>query len=132
MTAEQMIARALEIKRFVKTEQERLAEHLSGAKNELEAIENQLRATLQRDGVNKVTTDAGTAYFSEVMTPRVADREKFIDWCMDNWDTGGNALLKLGSPQVDAVREYCDTHDGQFPPGVEASFIVNLNIRRSS
>jgi hypothetical protein len=99
-------------------------------------MEEILLARLIERGAENTKTDAGTAYKSNLLTVKVADREKFIDFIMSTWtdDAGqpsvGQTML-LAQPQKDAVKEFIERSGGHPPPGLEVSYYTNVNIRRS-
>jgi hypothetical protein len=101
-------------------------------------IENKLLAMLHDLNKNKpdakkamLSCDSGTAYLSTIVSPKITERDAYLDFVLDNWDTFGNAMLQLSAPQKDAVEEYLTTHEGQLPPGVVTSAFTRVNIRRS-
>lgn len=97
----------------------------------LQTIKERLLARMVEERTDSYKTPEGTAYRSNIMTPGIEEREKYLDFCLENWDTFGNEALQLGAPKVDAVRNYMDEHDGQLPPGVKTSVIARVNIRKS-
>lgn len=106
-------------------------------KEKQEAIRNQLLAMLNalNDGKPEgkrasFSTEHGTAFLSTTVTPKWSDKEQGLDFVLDNWDKYG-AMLQIGAPQVDAVREYQDANEGRLPPFVEVNSFTRCNIRRS-
>lgn len=147
-TPADLIAEYTRLEDWVKAETKRFSDHLAPAKARMEEIkETELRAHLLALGSKDkqtLSTDAGTAYTSTILTPSInypegqipyanekPAREAYLDWCLENWDEGGNAMLQLGAPQVTAVREYMDKSGGHPPPGVKISTFTRVNIKRS-
>ena len=77
-----------------------------------------------------LSTDAGTAYLSTIVTPKTSDKEAFLDFCLGDWDKYG-AMLQIGAPKKDEVVAYMDENGGHLPPTVEISSFTRVNIRRS-
>ena len=108
-----------------------------------------LHARMIEQGQPNITTNHGTAYTSTIATPKVIDREAYLDLVMDNYSTFGAGLLQVGAPQKAAFDEYVERrkaeitayqeqHGGALPddvnilpPGVETSSFTRVNIRRS-
>lgn len=146
-TPADLIAEYTRLEDWMKAETKRFNEHMLPVKQRMEEIkETELREHLLALGSKEkqtISTDAGTAYTSTITTPSIGylegqlvetdrtARETFLDWCLDQWDTYGNAMLQLGAPQVTAVRDYMDANNGQLPPGVKISTFTRVNIRRS-
>ena len=126
-----------DISDYLTAETKRLNDHLKPARERLAAIEAELQTQLLAlnggDPTGKkasLKTDNGTAYLSTIMTPKVLDKEKFLDWTLDNWPKWG-AMLQIGAPQKDTVREYMDENAGSEPPFVKIENFTRINIRRS-
>ena len=142
-TAEELIAEHVKVGDFLKSEQKRFDEYTKPYKARMEEIEGKLLAMLNALGggtKKNLSTDAGTAYLSNIMTPSVdvdapdykgaKGREALLDFALDHWDEYGSEMLML-RPQKDAVEQYMQEHNGQPPPGVKVSYFARLNIRRS-
>jgi hypothetical protein len=137
-TADQLIEKFLKIKDHCTAQQKQFSDYLKPFQEQMVEIENKLLAMLHELNKNKpdakkamLSCDAGTAYLSTIVSPKVAERDAYIDFILDNWDAVGNAMLQVGAPQKDAVQEYLDSHEGQLPPGVTTSAFTRVNIRRS-
>ena len=98
-------------------------------KQGMDTIEQALLARLVERGADNTKTDAGTAYKVAHVNVKVVDREKFVEFIMQEWETIGNEML-LAAPQKDAVRQYVDSN-GRSPPGVEVSYFTDVNVRKS-
>lgn len=119
---------------WLTAENKRYAEHIKPAKERMEAIKQQLLTQLIELGSKdkqSIATDHGTAYTSTITTPKVADRDKYLDFINDNWAVIGDEMLQLGAPQVTAVKGYMEQNEGHLPPGVEISTFTRVNIKRS-
>jgi hypothetical protein len=131
MTDEARIKRYLEIDDFLKAQSKAFTEFCKPYREEMQAIQAGFLAEFVQTKRESVRTDAGTAYSSTTMTPKVVDREAYLDYCNDHWENGGNEILQLGAPQVTAFRAFMDKHEGKLPPGTDVQFFTHVNIRRS-
>jgi hypothetical protein len=130
-TADELVAEHFAIEDYVVGETKRFAEHLKPHRTRDEEIKNLLLAILNEQKATNIKTEHGTAYTSTIVTPKVVDRDAYLDLVMDNWDDFGNEMLQLGAPQKTAVEQYQQTHEGQLPPGVDLLMFTRVNIRRS-
>ena len=137
-TADGLIEQFLKLKDHCTVQQKQFGEYLKPFQEQMSEIENKLMAMLHDLNKNKpdakraqLACDAGTAYLSTIVSPKVTERDPYIDFVLDNWFTIGNAMLQIGAPQKDAVEEYQTAHNGQLPPGVTTSAFTRVNIRRS-
>ena len=96
-------------------------------KERIKEIEDDIFARLVTRGADSTKTDAGTAYFSDIMNTKVENPEALFDFVAENW---GAADAKISMP-VAAVRQHMEANEGKPPPGISISFFKNLNIRRS-
>lgn len=104
-------------------------QNLLSSREYLEKIKLAMLDRLNEAKTNSFNTDAGTAYKRVLLKGKVTDREKFLDHCLENWDNGGNDMLLIGAPAVEALREYIETNK-TAPPGVETSTHTNVNITK--
>jgi hypothetical protein len=114
---------------WVTKETARFTEHLAPTKNRLEEIKGILLGMLNEQKTNSMSTDNGTAYISTIMTPKITDRDKYLDFVNENWDEIGNELLQVSAPQKSALKTYMEEHQDQPPPGVEVSYFNRVNIK---
>jgi hypothetical protein len=129
-SADDLIKRHNEINEFVKAEGKKFSEYCKPFNAEMEQIENQLLALFQAQGVEKLSTEHGTAYTSTLMTPKVENFDVALDWAMENWNVLGMDMVQV-RPKVEALRTYMDNNGGKLPPGISVSYFTRLNIRRS-
>lgn len=136
-SAADLIAEHNRLDDHCKSQSKQFGEYLRPFKTKMEEIENQLQAMLlalnsQNPDAKKkasLSTDAGTAYLSTIVTPKLTDKEAWLDFCLEDWDHRG-AMLQIGAPQKTALEEYQDANDGRLPPFVETSSFTRVNIRR--
>jgi len=130
-SAADLVAEHNKLDDFVTAETKRFGEHLKPTKTRMDEIKSILLGMLNEQKANSFATDSGTAYISTLLTPKIVERDKYLDFIWKNWDSGGNELLQVGAPQKDSLKEYLDANQNQPPPGVEVNYFNRLNIRRS-
>jgi hypothetical protein len=136
-----------DLKAHLAEQSKAFAEFCKPYRERQDAIENALHAFLNDNNLQNVRTEFGTAYKSVSTTPKIEDRTVYLDFCLETWDEGGNELLQLGAPQIDAFRKYMEVREKQIedmnqrgalpndlsvtPPGTSVSFYEKVNIRKS-
>jgi hypothetical protein len=136
-----------QIKAHLAEQSKAFAEFCKPYRERQDAIENTLHAFLNENKLQNIRTQFGTAYKSVSTTPKIEDRDTYLDFCLDSWDEGGNEMLQLGAPQIDAFRKYMEMRERQLeemkqkgalpndlrvtPPGTSVSFFEKVNIRNS-
>jgi len=129
VTDNDLIAENHKIEDLIKAAQAKFDEWAKPHKARINEIEALLRARLTERGADSTKTDAGTAYFSDLLQTKIDSVPLLFDFVADNWDDLG-ADTKISLP-VGKVREYMYAHDAQPPPGMSISYFRRLNIRRS-
>lgn len=136
-TPDVLIAEHNKIEDFLKTESKKFNDFCKPYIDRKEEISNKLHEMLLALNADKpenkrasFSTEHGTAYLSTIITPKVTDKEKYLDWVLDNWPEYG-AMLQIGAPQKGSLQEYQDANDGKLPPFVETASFIRCNIRRS-
>jgi hypothetical protein len=129
-TADELVAEHFRIKDWIEGESKRFDEHIKPQRERMNQIAAELLAKLIQEGQESAKTQHGTAYISRLVTPKVEDRTAFLDFCLENWEQGGNEMLQIGAPQKDALENYKQVK-GELPPGVTTSTFTKVNIRRS-
>lgn len=142
VSAADLIAEYNKITAHLDSQNKQFAEYSKPYRDRVDAIRNQLLAMLIARKEESVRTDAGTAYLSTIVTPKLNDRMTFLDWCLEDWDNRGD-MLQIGAPQKAALDAYQDAlrqriQEGALPddtsllpPGVETSSFTRANIRKS-
>ena len=95
-----------------------------GAK--METIETYMLDVMNKGGIEKFSTGAGTAYRTEKLTPGASDWAAFYAWVREH--DAFDFLFKRISGT--AVKDYMDQHDGEVPPGVTVYTRYGVAIRR--
>lgn len=125
-----LVSEHQQIKAHLEAQEKIFSEYKKPYNAQLELIQAQITATMTEQGIKSFKTDTGTAILSTIVAPKVIDKEKFLDFVLEDWDNRG-AMLQIGAPQKDALQEYMDTHNGALPPSVETSSIVRFSIRKA-
>jgi hypothetical protein len=131
VTDAELIARYHQLDDHVTAQTKIFQKYLEPYNKEMNAIKDKLLELLNARGADNTKTEFGTAYKSVIDTPKIEDQEKYLNFCLDHWDTIGNEMLQIGAPKKDAVRHYMDTNGGHLPPHVTMTSFTRLNIRRS-
>ena len=119
-----------QIKLHVEQQSAQFAAYCKPYNEQIEHIGQQIQAAMIEQGVKSVKTDTGTAILSTIVTPKVIDKEKFLDFVLEDWDNRG-AMLQIGAPQKDALQEYQDANENRLPPAVEISTFTRFSIRKA-
>lgn len=133
-TADHLVAEYIRIKDYLTQEAKRFADFCAPYKAKQDEIEGQLMEMLNAlggDGRQALKTDHGTCYKSTIVTPKIVDRDKYLDAVLDNWDTFGSGMLQIGPPKKESIDEFMQSNNGALPPGVDVSSFVRVNIRRT-
>jgi hypothetical protein len=132
-----LIKQYYDVEAFLKEQTEAFEKWAKPHRDRIEEIKTQLHEQLvalnagSSEGKRaSLATEHGTAYLSTIVTPKVTNREAWLDWILEQWDERG-AMLAIGTPVKDAFNEYRDKHEGALPPNVEVSSFTRVNIRKS-
>ena len=126
-----LIAARVQLNAWLTSENKRLSDYFAPYRQKLQELDQQLLACSLEQKWENFKTEHGTAYRTTTLSPKIDDREKFIDFCLENWEEVGNALMQLRAPSVEAFREYMDANEKAFPPGTTGTFDTHINIRKS-
>ena len=129
ITDAQLVEQYLKLKAYVAERKEAHAAELAPYQEGMDTIENAFLERLNERGADNTKTDAGTAYKSTLMNVKVVERDAFLKFCTENWDTIGADLLQVSATK-DAVKQ-CIESTQQPPPGIEVSFFTRVNVRKS-
>lgn len=119
-----------QIKTHLEAQQKIFTTYCKPYNERIEQIQAAITASMTEQGIKSFKTDTGTAILSTIVTPNILDREKYLDWVLDDWDSRG-AMLQIGNPQKDALNDYMDSHEGALPPNIETSSILRFSIRKA-
>lgn len=125
-----LIAARVQLNAWLTSEAKKMSDYFAPYRQRLQELDQQLLACSIQQKWENFKTEHGTAYRQTTLTPKIEDRDKFLDFCLENWDTVGNALMQLRAPAVEAFREYMDANQKAFPPGTTGTFDTHINIRK--
>jgi hypothetical protein len=126
-----LIAARVQLDTWLKSEGKRLQDYFAPYRARLQQMDEKLLSLSLDQKWENFKTKHGTAYRQTTLTPKIEDRDRFLDFCLENWDAVGNALLQLRAPAIEPFREFMDANSKQFPPGTTANFDTHINIRKS-
>jgi hypothetical protein len=95
----------------------------------METIETELMRRLIERGAKNTKTEHGTAYMVDLLNIKVVDRDAFLRFCTQYWDTIGAEMLNV-SALKDPVKNFMNGSK-EPPPGLELSTFTRLNVRRT-
>jgi hypothetical protein len=131
ITDHEIIVKYFEIKDYIKAETDKFEAEIGPVKAKLELLENALLARLNARNANNTKTDAGTAYKTTRLDVQVEDRNRFLKFCLDNWEKWGSDMLGVRAV-TEHVRHYIDdSKKRDCPPGTLVSSTTRVNIRRA-
>ena len=122
------VRKYIELRDRKKQIEDRLKDELAPINDAMDKLEGFLLDRLNQSGAESIKTEYGTAYKSKVMSAKVADRESLMRYVREHQAFH----LLTANVAKDAVREYMESSDGNPPPGVDVTFITNINFRRPS
>jgi hypothetical protein len=125
-----LIAARVQLNAWLTSEGKKMSDYFAPYRQRLAELDQLLLAASNEQKWENFKTEHGTAYRQTTLTPKIEDRDKFLDFCLDNWDEVGNSLMQLRAPAVEAFREYMGAHDNGFPPGTTGTFDTHINIRK--
>ena len=125
-----LIAEFISLRDWLAAESKRFAEHCKPHRERMQTIQNLMlaRANAESSDPHKpwsLRVDTGTAYRSTTPTPKIENRDVFLDFALD----GHEEFLQLAAPQIDAVKDWIDANKAP-PPGVSVSYNTTVNIRK--
>jgi hypothetical protein len=124
-----LIAENFVLEDEIKAMQARFDEWAKPRKARIAQIEGEISKRLLERKADSTKTDAGTAYFSDIMNTKIEDVPRLFDFIAEHWDDLG-ADVKLNLP-IAVVRSHMEQNNGALPPGMTHSFFKRLNIKRS-
>jgi hypothetical protein len=129
-TTADLIGRYIALRDHIDQMQKDFETSLVPYKDAMTAIEGAVTVEINAlgNGHNSIKTEQGTAFRQEWSSVKVADRESFLDFVFDGRREG---FLTSAVPK-DAVKEFCEAHNGQPPPGVDVVRGYKTVFRKAS
>ena len=125
-----LVSEHQKLRTHVEVQQKVFSEYCKPYNERMEQIQALITSAMTEQGIKSFKTDTGTAILSTIVTPKLIDETKYLDWVLEDWDKRG-AMLKIGPPLKDALTEYMDANNGALPPNIETSSIVRFSIRKA-
>lgn len=126
MTTGELIQRFIQLRDAVEAKTKAFELELKPYKDGMAAIENAVGQQIIDMGGESIKTEHGTAYRTSVLSVKMADRETFLQFVIDN-----NALDYLTSAvSKELVKDYIEANNCP-PPGLDIAYIHKTNFRRS-
>ena len=125
-----LVSEHQKLRTHVEVQQKVFSEYCKPYNERMEQIQALITSAMTEQGIKSFKTDTGTAILSTIVTPKLIDETKYLDWVLEDWDHRG-AMLKIGPPLKDALQEYMDANEGRLPPNIETSSIVRFSIRKA-
>ena len=125
-----LVSERQQIRTFLEQQQAAFAEFCKPHNEKMQQLDAQITATMTEQGIKSFKTDTGTAILSTIVTPKVTDKEKFLDWVLEDWDSRG-AMLQIATPLKETITDYMDQHEGQLPPNIETTSRQQFSIRKA-
>ena len=119
-----------QLRAFLETQEKAFQDYAKPYREKIEQLDAQLTATMTEQGLKSFKTDAGTAILTTTITPKITDKEKYLDWVLEDWDHRGS-MLNIGAPLKEGLTEYMDANEGRLPPNIETSSITRFSIRKA-
>lgn len=94
----------------------------------MELIEGLLAEEINRLEGQAIKTASGTAYRQMTTSFRVADRETWLNWVIDN----NHRDMLTTNVAKDAIKEHIDNNGGALPPGLNMTQVYKINVRASA
>lgn len=127
MNIDDLVKKYIEVRDFMKIKAEAFDAEMKPYSTALVAIEGALAMEMDRLGADSIKTEHGTPYRSTIMSPKVTDRDAFLDFV-----AAENAFeFFTAAIAKEAVKTYMEEHGDALPPGVEVAYIKKINIRRA-
>lgn len=108
---------------YIKDQEEKDKLHLKPYKDALATLENYFGATLHESKLESLPTTFGTVYKSPIMSIKITDREKFLDYAIVH----DRDLLQISGNKT-ALKPYKEKKL-PYPPGIEVTELININVR---
>lgn len=125
-----LVAEHQQIKTHLEAQEKLFSDYKKPYNERIEQIQGAITAAMTEQGIKSFKTDTGTAILSTIVTPKILDKEKYLDWVLEDWDNRG-AMLQIGAPQKNALDEFMDANEGRLPPNIETSSILRFSIRKA-
>ena len=128
MDTGELIQKYIALRDHVEAQTRVFEESLKPYKDGMKTIEDRVTADILACGGESIKTKHGTAYRTQVMAVKMADREAFMDFVQEDWVNRNGFLTSAVTKEM--VKEYLEEHNAK-PPGLDIAFVNKTNFRRS-
>jgi hypothetical protein len=122
-TVDEYVAQYVKLRDYVKAKEEELKPYTEA----MDLIAAQLGQKMRDNGVESFKTEHGTAYKTQTLSVKTADKDAFVRYCIgeEKWD------LVDFRPAKSGVEEFMAQNNDTPPPGVDVALVTNVRVRRS-
>ena len=126
-TIDQFVERYVALRDYVKKQTDEFEERLKPYTDAMELIAAQLGQKMRDNGVESFKTEHGTAYKTQTISVKTADKDAFTRYCIgeEAWE------LVDFRPAKSGVEEFMAQNNDTPPPGVDVALVTNVRVRRS-
>lgn len=130
MTPGDLISQYLKMRGYLEGEEAKHSERMKPYHDGMLAIEGALLDHLNKNDLQNVKAkDVGTAFKTTLFHAKVADRQSFLSYVVENWENGTEAFL-TNAVSKEAVKEHIEKYQTP-PPGVDIAHTTKVNIRKA-
>jgi hypothetical protein len=140
-----LIVKLMELRTYKERRETALKEELKDCTGAITDIKAYLQAAFVQNGIKNMSVAGGTGYLKRVVSYRVSDLGRFVEWLKrtDNWElidvsVLGKQMDEYVSTRYEDWKEQEDKHGVQrvfsdfIPPGLSREYALSFVIRKSS
>ena len=127
MDAEAIISKYLEIRNYIKTQDDAHDERMKPYKDGLKTLEGFAALFARQTGQSALKAMSGTAFPVTQTRVKCLDRDVFLDFV---FGTEAREFLTAHVAK-EAVKQFMDSNEGRPPPGVGVETEINWQFRRA-
>ena len=128
MNTGEMIQQFIKLRDYVESQTKAFEETMKPYKAGMAAIEGAVSQQILELGGESIKTEFGMAYRTEVLAVKVADRETFFQFIVDDW--GERSAFLTSAVTKETVKDWMEQNNA-LPPGLNVTKIYKTNFRRS-
>ncbi len=125
-----LVAERQKVRAHLDAQDEAYKNYCAPYREQIEKLDAQITAAMTEQGIKSLKTDTGTAILSTIVTPKITNKEAFLDWVLEDWDSRG-AMLQIATPLKETITDYMDANEGRLPPNIETSSMLRFSIRKA-
>ena len=127
MDAEAIISKYIEIRNYIKAQDEAHDQRMKAYKDGLRTLEGAAALLARQTGQSALKAVSGTAFPVTQTRVKCTDRDAFLDFVFN-----ANAREFLTAHIAkEAVKQFMETNEGQVPPGVGVDTEIKWEFRRA-